>query len=95
MKHIILINTDITNARYICETIQNNVYYWDTFNSCPSDICLNAIISKFSNDLSTDSNIMILDLDTFMTMMNDQDIDMEKWFMSYVTVEQTTIGEYH
>lgn len=95
MKLIILINTGINNARTICESIQDDLYYWDTCNSCPTEICLNAIIKKFPNDLNTDSNIMVYDLDTFMTMMNDQDIDMEQWFMSYVTIEQTTIGEYH
>ena len=94
MKHIILINADISNARAICETIQDNVYYWDTCNLSPTEICLNSIISKFPN-LSIDSNIIAYDLDTFMTMMNDEDIDMTQWFMSYVTVEQTTIGEYH
>lgn len=89
MIYVLLINVDVThNARNICETLEGQTFQVPFITTTE---VLHQVINKFPKDLCVDSNIMLMELSDFTTMCNNEEVNMDQWFMGYVyAVEQPT-----
>ena len=79
--HIVLIDHDIHNdARHICENM-----FKEKFDDLKAvDEYLKKVLDK--EDVMYLDGIMVLDLDQFMDESNDQMIDLEQYFISFITI---------
>jgi hypothetical protein len=81
---IVLIPVDFHNARKVCENIQNN-----TYTSEQQLGCCNLLRTELNKELGiideVDECPIFFDLNDFMDECNDQYINMENYFLSYVT----------
>jgi len=76
--HIVLIPVEYSNSRKVCEQIQNQKF--KSVNEA-----LIEITSKL--DIESLSDILIYDMDNFMDVVNDQDLDvLIDFFMSYIII---------
>jgi hypothetical protein len=76
--HIVLIPVEYSNSRKVCEQIQNQKF--KSVNEA-----LIEITSKL--DIESLSDILIYDMNNFMDVVNDQDLDvLIDFFMSYIII---------
>lgn len=86
---VILVSVDHYNARKICEHLQGSIY---ELNEDISVMCANEItqkirvpiLAKYSDDTYLDRMLYIYTMDEFMDACNDEDIELNQYFLGYV-----------
>ena len=82
---IVLIPVDFTNSRKVSELIQN-----ETYTAKKQLECCDLLITQLNKELGITGEVkdkplpLMYDLNDFMDECNDQEINMENYFMSYV-----------
>lgn len=76
---MVVIPVDFHNARKVCENIQNNTY-------ASSSELRDHLNKELEVDTKTEEHPMFFDLNCFMDECNDQYLNVENYFISYVEI---------
>ena len=86
--YIILIKVDYTNARKLCERNERTTFTSIDYNGTGARWIYD-VLTRNNPDLSN-SHLLVYDMSNFMDLLNNQDINMDDYFMSYVFYQRDT-----